>query len=162
MSFSLTGCWCFFRFENCLCPSTEITLVCARTACVMQLYWNSLRFYWPFADTSLPMKNVCVSVLVVSTGRVGGIEIYRRREKQKRTVPFQPPTSRGVWGTPQIFVLCEGCEAKRVFYSSTLLSWISGRSARRKKITYLTRSHCEWKIHKPTKRANAALQTPHA
>jgi len=71
----------FFRFENCLCPSTEITFVCAHGVRAMQLYWNSLRFYWPFAGASLPTKNVCVSVLVVSTRRAG----VRDTDREKST-----------------------------------------------------------------------------
>jgi hypothetical protein len=56
-------------------------LLSVRTACVMQLYWNSLRFYWPFAGASLPTKNVCVSVLVVSTRRAG----VRDTDREKST-----------------------------------------------------------------------------
>lgn len=52
-------------------PQTKLLLP-VHAVCVMQLYWNSLDFYWSCC-ASLPMKNVRVSVLVVSNRSSRGV-----------------------------------------------------------------------------------------
>lgn len=144
MRFSLSRSKPALMFQIWKLPlSLKRNYFCLYTVCVMQLYWNSLGFYWSCC-ASLPMKNVRVSVLVVSNRSSRGV-------RDRSVFRFSPRPAGAFEGCRKYLWYAKATKRRGCFTARRCSPGSQVEVLGEKKIIKPTRSHCDWKIHKTNK-----------